>query len=103
MDTLTTRSIRFVAALIAGAGLAAAPAGSKAGEKLALARDGLPAATIVVPQSAGLSPLYAAGELRDHVRKITGAELPIVTEAVSTRFAGSDASMTRRPPPRSAT
>ena len=47
---------------------------------LTLVRDGQPAATIVVAQSAGHIPWFAAGELQYHVRKITGATLPIVTD-----------------------
>ena len=50
-----------------------------------LARDGQPAATIVVARSAGHAPWFAAGQLQDHVRNITGAVLPIVTDAATVR------------------
>ena len=52
---------------------------------LTLVRDGQPAATIVVAQSAGHIPWFAAGELQYHVRKITGATLPIVANDAEVR------------------
>lgn len=48
-----------------------------------IARDGQPAATIVVARSGGQAPWFAAGQLQEHVRKITGAVLPIVTDQAS--------------------
>ena len=48
--------------------------------KLTLARDGQPAATIVVAKAAGHTPWFAASELQYHLKKITGATLPIVTD-----------------------
>ena len=78
------RSTPMVAALLAGAALAA-PWPAIAGEQLTIVEDGRPAATIVVPQGAGLSPMYAAGELRDHLRMMTGADLPIVTDGAEVR------------------
>lgn len=54
--------------------------GNTAERTLTLARDGKPEATIVVAKSAGHIPWFAAGELQDHVRKITGATLPILTD-----------------------
>lgn len=41
--------------------------------------NGAPAATIVVPAAPGPA-WFAAGELREHVRAITGAELPVVKD-----------------------
>lgn len=59
--------------------------GSAAEAALTLARDGQPTATIVVATSAGHAPWFAAGELQYHVRKITGATLPIVTDDAAVR------------------
>jgi len=44
-----------------------------------LARDGRPVACIVTSVYPTRASAFAAWELREHVRKITGAELPIVT------------------------
>jgi hypothetical protein len=52
---------------------------------LTLARDGKPTATIVVAKSAGHIPWFAAGDLQYHVRKITGATLPLVTDDAEVR------------------
>ena len=43
-----------------------------------LVRDGQPAAEIAIPAAAVSSVQFAAQELRDHIRLITGAELPLV-------------------------
>ena len=56
------------------------PAAETAVPKLTLARNGQPVATIVVAKAAGHTPWFAAGELQYHVKKITGATLPIVTD-----------------------
>jgi hypothetical protein len=53
---------------------AAAPA------EFALTRDGKPSATIVLAETPAPSAEFAAAELQHHVRKITGAELPIAHE-----------------------
>ncbi|MBI2302217.1 MAG: DUF4838 domain-containing protein [Armatimonadetes bacterium] len=45
-----------------------------------LARDGKPAATIVLAQPPTTVAEFAAQELREHVRKITGADLPVVSD-----------------------
>jgi hypothetical protein len=50
---------------------------------ITLARDGKPTATIVVAKEASRSAQTAAYELQYHVRRITGAELPIVTDETS--------------------
>jgi len=47
---------------------------------LDIARDGQPAATIVVPDEPLPVVEYAAEELRYHVARATGAELPVVSE-----------------------
>ena len=53
---------------------------------LKIAERGAPAKySIVLPDGPGLSQAYAAEELRDHVEKMTGVRLPIVTNAVPTR------------------
>ena len=48
-----------------------------------LTTNGQPAATIVVAESPTKVALYAARELQDHVRKITGATLPAVTDQMA--------------------
>ena len=53
---------------------------------LTLAERGKPAEyAIVIPKAAGASVKYAAEELRDYVRQMTGVELPVVADG------GSDA------------
>ena len=60
--------------------VAALAASMAAGGDLLLAERGAPESyAIVVPASAGASVRYAAEELRDHVRMMTGTEMPIVT------------------------
>lgn len=46
-----------------------------------LAHEGRPAATIVIPDDAQTSVRLAAEELRDYVKRISGAELPLATDA----------------------
>ncbi len=53
--------------------------------RIALAREGTPAATIVIAGSAGHVARFAAGELQYHIRKITGATLPILTDDADVR------------------
>jgi hypothetical protein len=48
----------------------------------ALVRDGKPLATIVVAAEPTVAAAFAAEELQDHVRRITGATLPIVPDNV---------------------
>lgn len=48
---------------------------------MVLVRDGEPAATIVISAGALVSVKLAAAELQEHVEKITGARLPIATDA----------------------
>lgn len=47
---------------------------------LTLTADGEPAASIVIAPEANLAARFAAFELRDHVQRISGAVLPIVTD-----------------------
>lgn len=47
-----------------------------------IAAAGKPVATIVVSAEPAAEAWFAAGELRDHLQKITGADIPIVTDAV---------------------
>jgi hypothetical protein len=51
--------------------------------QLSIAVDGKPVATIVVSAEPSAEAWFAAGELRNHLRKITGADIPIVTDAVT--------------------
>ncbi len=56
------------------------PGRASAAPKLTLARDGRPAATIVLAAEPTQSAQFAATELQFHVKKITGALLPIAFE-----------------------
>ncbi len=53
-----------------------------AGESCVIVRDGRPAATIVVAKEPTRSAQFAAFELQYHIRRITGAELPVVADDV---------------------
>jgi hypothetical protein len=68
------RAIRAIVVLFAS--LVCWPYGAKSDE-FVLVRDGRPAATIVVAAQAGEAATFGAQELQYHVRKITGAALPI--------------------------
>jgi len=46
-----------------------------------LAKDGKPVASIVVAKEASRSAQFAAAELQCHIEKITGAKLPVVSDA----------------------
>jgi hypothetical protein len=74
----------FAAASLSFAALASclSPIAIAGAPSVTLVRDGVPAATIVVSKTAGHIPWFAAGELQYHVKKITGAALPIVTDDV---------------------
>ena len=74
---------RFSLALYLGATPLFAASAADAVPKLTLVRDGRPAATIIVAKTAGHSPWFAAGELQNHLKKITGATLPIVTDSAT--------------------
>ena len=63
---------------VLAAGLAAASAAETG--RFVLVRDGKPAATIVLAGQPTRAAEFAAGELQEHVRKITGAVLPIATD-----------------------
>lgn len=52
--------------------------------EFALVREGRPQATIVLDRQPSCAARFAANELRDHVKRITGTELPIATDAVET-------------------
>lgn len=70
---------RLVLPAVAGLGLAAA-----AFAEVPLVREGKPVATIVV--KAGDAPAeFAAGQLRYWTREITGADLPVATNATAAR------------------
>ena len=53
---------------------------AESGEFL-LVRDGKPTATIVIATKAPEPAKFAAKELQGHVRKITGATLPVKTDS----------------------
>jgi hypothetical protein len=50
---------------------------------MTLVREGAPAATIVVGATPSRAAAFAVRELNDHIRKITGTNLPVVTEATT--------------------
>jgi hypothetical protein len=62
--------------------LLAAAAQADQRQELTLVRDGKPLATIVVAAEPTVAAAFAVEELRDHVRRITGATLPIVPDNV---------------------
>ena len=73
---LTLNRTLLVLALLAGAldACAGAPA------RFLITEEGGPAATIVLAKDATRSAQFAAVELREHVRRITGATLPIARD-----------------------
>ncbi len=76
----SVQSAVVVAILVAvglGGQLSAAPA------PFPLAREGRPAATIVVAKQPVQSAAFAAWELQYHIERITGAKLPIVPDEAS--------------------
>lgn len=81
MTSMIPGPFRFPTYLFASLSLATGAVAAASGvTELTLARDGQPAATIVVAGTAGQVPWFAASELQSHIRKITGATLPIVTD-----------------------
>ena len=67
--------------LLALLGIAAVASARAAAGTLVLVRDGAPAATIVVAAAAGEKVKTAAQELQDYVAKLSGARLPLQTDA----------------------
>lgn len=55
---------------------------------ITLVNDGAPASVLVVPDENRLVPFYAAKEFQYHVRKATGADLPILPESRAEGVAG---------------
>ena len=51
--------------------------------ELFLVRDGRPAATIVTAESPGENARVAALELQEYLEKISGAKLPVATDAAA--------------------
>ncbi len=66
-----------MALLLAEATLAGSPARA---DKLTLTRDGQPASALVLPDDPSPAAKQAAAILRDHVRAISGALLPVMRE-----------------------
>ncbi len=80
------------------AGIARAATGQQA-NALALVREGVPVSMIVIATNAAKAARFAALELQDHVRKMTGATLPIVTDdkpVEGTRILVGDSAQTRQ-------
>lgn len=71
--------MRYPLTLLCGMMLANVAAAAPTSE-FVLARDGKPAATIVTPADPTRVDAFAAEELQHHVKKITGAVLPIVND-----------------------
>ncbi len=46
-----------------------------------IVRDGKPVATIVIAQNPSVAADFAAMELQQYIKKITGALLPVATDA----------------------
>ena len=69
-------------ALLAGALPGPGPARAAATVPFPVARAGRPAATRAAAAKAGAAATCAAAEVQDHIRRITGATLPIRTDAV---------------------
>ncbi len=80
-----------------GAAWASAYAGNPV--TLELTHDGQPAATIVVAEKPTRSVQLAAAELQEHVRKISGATLPIVSDATEVREHASWSAKVKPPGP----
>jgi len=73
--------VRILAFLCAAAMLMASGRAEESSKgTFVLVRDGKPQAVIVIAADAPRAAEFAAGELRYHVKKITGAGLPIVTD-----------------------
>ncbi|MBM3473324.1 MAG: DUF4838 domain-containing protein [Armatimonadetes bacterium] len=53
----------------------------RAADGMVIVRDGQPAATVVTAADAGPKVSAAVAELREYVRKMSGAELPVATDA----------------------
>lgn len=73
------RSVLAIAAIFAG--IAACGIGRTEAGEFVLVRDGKPASTIVTATAATDAAAFAAQELQYHVQKITGATLPIKSDA----------------------
>jgi hypothetical protein len=82
-DIEYSRWLSFLTAVSATVfALFVSPIDSAGKPTVTLVHEGRPAATIVVSKTAGHIPWFAAGELQYHVKKITGATLPIVADDV---------------------
>jgi hypothetical protein len=80
MYPLSVKQIIRLASVVALAAPVHASAASAS--TFCLARDGKPAATIVVAAKPTTAASFAAVELQEHVRTITSATLPIATDAL---------------------
>ena len=75
------RSVSMLAGFLCLAGCASLGDGAHGTSKFTLAIEGMPACTIVVAENATPAARLASLELQFHVLKITGAEIPIRTDA----------------------
>ena len=78
MESDAMRARAFIGGLAASLGMAAFAAGAS---ELTMARDGKPAAAIVLAEKPTKAAQFAAFELQWHVKAISGATLPIAKEA----------------------
>jgi len=69
---------RFICTILL---LALAMAGAQAAGKLTLVKDSKPACAIIIAEKASENAVFAANELQQYVKKISGAELPIYLDS----------------------
>ena len=73
------------AGLVLLAGILLAGLAGGTANAMVIAKDGTPAATIVISADAGDKVRSAAAELRSYIEKISGAKLPLVTDGDATK------------------
>ena len=76
------RTVIAAVALLAGAGGCALSVYAEPAAVTVLVKDGVPAASIVIAADAGADVKLAAKELVEHLRLMSGAELPVVNDPV---------------------
>ncbi len=79
-EPLATRRLSVIFSMVLAFGIPASATDSTA-EPVTLVDDGRPAATIIVAQAPTPSANFAALELRYHIQRITGVELPVVDDS----------------------
>ena len=90
--------IRMLFYLAAFAFFSIGAANASGTQRITLVDKGKPSAVIVIAKDAVRSAQFAASELQYHIRKITGADIPIVTEdteVIGTRVLVGESKYTR--------